>query len=147
MSCKLTAEGLERLKEKKKELRRKRKELNQNPERIKSHGTNNGHILSATERSRIDQRIRDIDRMINNAEIVSEDEIDEEVVSIGCKVKLCFASGYEDIYVVGVSDPHRSNKISLEAPLACIVGKKKGDIVTFKVDKREREVKIANITK
>ena len=101
------------------------------------------------EQAVIETRITEIEKILETAEVISDDEIDTNTVSIGTSVKLEFIDDKEvDTYfIVGrtEADPFE-NRISNESPIAkAILGKKVNDIATVKCDSDDYDVKILEI--
>ena len=101
------------------------------------------------EQAVIEARITEIEKILENVEVISDSEINTDVVSIGTSVKLEFVEDDEtDIYhIVGTTeaDPFE-NKISNESPIAqAIMGKKAGEVATVKCDSDDYNVKIVEI--
>lgn len=151
----LTAEGLKKLEEELEYLKSvKRREV---AERIKvaiGYGDiseNSEYEDAKNEQAFIEGRIITLEKMLRNARIINDDEIDTDVVSIGAKVSL------EDIEfgdtveytIVGTaeSDPSE-NKISNESPVGkAILGKSQGAIVDVNVPAGVIQYKIIDIKK
>jgi transcription elongation factor GreA len=90
------------------------------------------------EQAVIESRITELEKIIETAEVISEDKINTDSVSIGTSVKIEFVDDKEtELYlIVGrtEADPFE-NKISNESPIAqAILGKKVGDIATVKCE-------------
>ncbi len=101
------------------------------------------------EQAVIETRITQLERIIETAEVISEDKISRDKVSIGTSVKIEFVDDKEtEIYlIVGrtEADPFE-NKISNESPIAqAILGKKVGEVATVKCDADDYDVKILEI--
>jgi transcription elongation factor GreA len=102
------------------------------------------------EQAVIESRITELEKIIETAEVISEDKINTDSVSIGTSVKIEFVDDKEtELYlIVGrtEADPFE-NKISNESPIAqAILGKKVGDIATVKCDADDYDVKILEIS-
>ena len=91
----------------------------------------------------IELRIEELEKLLKNAEVVDEDEIDLDKVSIGCQVKVYDVDFDEEMEFKSVGSTEANslqNKISNESPLGkAMIGKKRGDII--KVDFMGNEVK------
>lgn len=96
----------------------------------------------------LESRIKEIDNMLQHAEIINEDDTDIEVVKPGTTVTLLdLADNEEGTYtIVGSFETDPVNgKISNESPLAkAILGHSIGEIVTVAVEE-PYEVKILKI--
>jgi transcription elongation factor GreA len=102
------------------------------------------------EQAIIETRINELEKILEIAEVISEDKIDTHSVSIGTSVKIEFVNDNEtETYlIVGrtEADPFE-NKISNESPIAkAILGKKIGDVATVKCDTDDYDVKILEIS-
>ena len=90
-------------------------------------------IAAKEEQGHIEKRIEEIEKILKNAEVVDEDEIDLEKINVGCKVKL-FDIEYDEeleFNLVGSTEADSlNNKISNESPLGkALIGCKVGEIV------------------
>lgn len=109
----------------------------------------NADYDAARERqAEVEARIKEIDVMLQNAELIDEDDVNLEVVRPGMNVRMLdLADDVENEYVIVGSfetDPD-NGKISNECPLAkAIMGHGVGDVVTVMVEE-PYEVKILEI--
>ncbi|MFC4777247.1 transcription elongation factor GreA [Paenibacillus sp. GCM10023252] len=151
----LTQEGLKKLEEELENLKSvKRREV---AERIKvaiGYGDiseNSEYEDAKNEQAFIEGRIITLEKMLRNARIINNDEIDIDTVSIGSIVTVEDVE-YGDTMeyaIVGTaeSDPLK-NKISNESPVGkAILGKKKGTIVEVNVPAGIIQYKIVDIKK
>ncbi len=149
----LTPEGLKKLEQELDHLKSvRRKEV---AERIKmaiSYGDiseNSEYDDAKNEQAFVEGRIITLEKMLRNARIINDDEVDTEVVGIGSKVTLKDIE-FDDIVeytIVGSaeSDP-AANRISNESPVGrALLGKKKGDRVTVNVPAGVIEYEILDI--
>ena len=85
------------------------------------------------EQRDIELRIEELEKLLKNAEVVVEDEIDLEKINVGCKVKVFEIEEDEEMEfrIVGSTEANSlQNKISNESPVGrALLGKKVGDIV------------------
>ena len=137
----LTQEGLRKLEEELEHLKSvKRREV---AERIKiaiGYGDiseNSEYEDAKNEQAFIEGRIITLEKMLRNARIINNDDVDTDTVSIGSKVLLEDLEFKDQVEytIVGTaeSDPSE-NKISNESPVGkAILGKKKGSIVEVNV--------------
>ena len=100
-----------------------------------------------SEQATTEARIKELEKMLENVEIISDVKTDS--VALGTKVKLEYVGDDEtDEYsIVGSkeADPF-SNKISNESPIAqAILGHKAGDIVNVTSPNGEYQVKVVEI--
>ncbi len=133
----LTYEGLQRLEEELHDLKvNQRKEVAQKIKEARELGdlSENAEYDAAKDEQRdIESRIEEIDKILKNAEVVIEDEVDVDVINIGCKVKI-YDMGFKEelIYkIVGSTEANSlKGKISNESPLGkALLGKKTGEVV------------------
>lgn len=151
----LTQDGLKKLEEELEHLKSvKRREV---AERIKiaiGYGDiseNSEYEDAKNEQAFIEGRIITLEKMLRNARIINNDDVDTDTVSIGSKVILKdIEFGDEVEYtIVGTaeSDPSQ-NKISNESPVGkAILGKAKGSIVDVNVPAGIIQYKIMDITR
>ena len=137
----LTPEGLQRLEDELEHLKSvKRREV---AERIKlaiSYGDiseNSEYEDAKNEQAFIEGRIMTLEKMLRNARIISSDEVDTDMVSIGSTVRLRDIEFDEEVEytIVGSAeaDP-ASNKISNESPVGrALIGKSAGSVVDVSV--------------
>ncbi|MCR5266931.1 MAG: transcription elongation factor GreA [Lachnospiraceae bacterium] len=136
----LTYEGLKKLEDELHDLKVvKRAEVAQKIKEAREQGDlseNSEYDAAKDEQRDIETRIEDIEKILKNAEVVDEDEVDLETVNIGCKVKIRDMENKEDLdfKIVGSTEADiLKNKISNESPVGqALLGKKKG--ATVKVD-------------
>jgi transcription elongation factor GreA len=114
----------------------KRKQIAQKIKEAREQGDlseNAEYDAAKDEQGEIEARIVQLDKILKNAEIIDEDEVDLSSVSIGCKV-LLYDLEYEeevDYAIVGSTeaDPLRG-KLSNESPVGSkLMGAVKGDVV------------------
>lgn len=96
-------------------------------------------------------RIKEIEEILKNAEIVDENEGDSDTVSIGCTVKILDVEFNEEMEfrIVGSTESDAMNgKISNESPVgAAIIGAKAGDTVIANTDDGDIEYKVLEVIK
>ena len=99
----LTYAGLKKLEDELNDLKvNKRKEVAQKIKEAREQGdlSENAEYDAAMDEQRdIEKRIEEIDTILRNAEIVDEDEVAIDVISIGCVVKIL-----DKEYKVGMPD-------------------------------------------
>ncbi len=151
----LTPAGLKKLEEELENLKSvKRKEV---AERIKlaiSYGDiseNSEYEDAKNEQAFVEGRIITLEKMLRNARVIHEEEVDTRVVSIGSTVKVRDVEFDEDIEYVIVgsaeSDP-MENKISNESPVGrTLLGKKVGAKVEVQAPDGKIEYEILEIHK
>ena len=107
----------------------KRKEVAQKIKEAREQGdlSENAEYDAAKDEQRdIELRIEELEKLLKNAEVVVEDEIDVDKINIGCKVKLLDVEYDEEMefFIVGSTEANSlQNKISNEAPVGHADGK------------------------
>ena len=110
----------------------KRKEVAQKIKEAREQGdlSENAEYDAAKD---VELRIEELEKLLKNAEVVVEEEIDVNKINIGCKVKLLDVEYDEEMefYIVGSTEANSlQNKISNEAPVGrALIGKSVGDVV------------------
>ena len=133
----LTYQGLKKLEDELQELKVvRRKEVAAKIKEAREQGdlSENAEYDAAKDEQRdIELRIEELEKLLKNAEVVVEDEIDVDKINIGCKVKLLDVEYDEEMefYIVGSTEANSlQNKISNEAPVGrALIGKSVGDVV------------------
>ncbi len=101
------------------------------------------------EQSDIEARIETLEKLLKNAEVVVEDEIDLDKISIGCKVKLLDVEEDEEMEfrIVGSTEANSlQNKISNESPVGhALLGRKAGETVEVETQAGTIQYKILEI--
>ena len=133
----LTYEGLKKLEDELQDLKVvKRKEVAQKIKEAREQGdlSENAEYDAAKDEQRdIEARIEEIEKILKNAEVVDEDEVDLDKINIGCTVVLYDEEFEEEVEykIVGSTEANSlAGKISNESPLgAALLGKGVGDVV------------------
>ena len=114
----------------------RRKEVAQKIKEAREQGdlSENAEYDAAKDEQRdIELRIEELEKLLKNAEVVVEEEIDVNKINIGCKVKLLDVEYDEEMefYIVGSTEANSlQNKISNEAAVGrALIGKSVGDVV------------------
>ena len=134
----LTYEGLKKLEDELEDLKvNQRKAVAAKIKEAREQGdlSENAEYDAAKDEQRdIEARIEEITAILKNADIVDEDEVDLNRISIGCKVKVLDIEYKEELEVkiVGSTEANSLNgKISNEAPLGkALIGAKVGQKVS-----------------
>ena len=149
----LTYEGLQRLENELQDLKVvKRKEVSQKIKEAREQGdlSENAEYDAAKDEQRdIEARIEEIEKILKNAEVVVEDEVDLDKISVGCTVKVLDME-YEDemeFKIVGSTEASSlQGKISNESPVGhALIGRKKGDVVSVETQAGVIEYKVLDI--
>jgi len=151
----LTYSGLTSLEKELQELKVvKRKEVAEKIKEAREQGdlSENAEYDAAKDEQRdIEARIEEIEKILKNAEVVDEDEIDLKKINVGCKVTVLDLEFDEEIdfRIVGSTETDSlQNKISNESPVGiALIGRKKGDKVRVETGYGVIEYKVLNIQK
>ena len=133
----LTYEGLKKYEEELHDLKVvKRQEV---PHKIKvareqrDLSENAEYDAAKDEQRDLEARIEELEKILKNAEVVVEEEVDLEKINIGCKVKILDIDYNEECEykIVGSTEANSlKGKISNESPVGkALIGKKVGDVV------------------
>ena len=151
----LTSAGLKKLEDELDELIVvKRKEVAQKIKEAREQGdlSENAEYDAAKDEQRdIEARIEEIEKILKNAEIVDEDEVDLGSINIGCQVKILDLEFDEELIykIVGSTEANSlKGKISNESPVGrALLGKKVGDLVTVETQVGTIEYRVLEIQK
>ena len=110
---------------------------------------NEEYDAAKDEQRDIELRIEELEKLLKNAEVVVEDEIDVDKINIGCKVKLLDVE-YDaemEFFIVGSTEANSlQNKISNEAPVGhALMGKSVGDVVDVETQAGVIQYKVLEI--
>ena len=85
------------------------------------------------EQRDIELRIEELEKLLKNAEVVVEEDVDLEKINVGCVVRVYDMEYAEEMEfsIVGSTEANSlQNKISNESPVGhALIGKKVGDVV------------------
>ncbi|HBF39256.1 MAG TPA: transcription elongation factor GreA, partial [Firmicutes bacterium] len=99
----------------------------------------------------IEGRILQLEKMLRNAKVIDGQEINENVVSAGSKVKLIEVNGGQEVeyMIVGSAEADPTNfKISNESPVGrSLMGQKVGKVVNVNVPMGVIQYKIVGLKK
>ncbi len=130
----------------------KRKEVAQKIKEAREQGdlSENAEYDAAKDEQRdIELRIEELEKLLKNAEVVVEDEIDLDKINIGCKVKLLDVEFDEEMefFIVGSTEANSlQNKISNESPVGrALMGKVVGDTVEVETQAGNIQYKVLEI--
>lgn len=149
----LTYEGLKKYEEELQELKVvKRREVAEKIKEAREQGdlSENAEYDAAKDEQRdIEARIEELEKILKNAEVVDEDEVDLEKINIGCKVKILDIEYNEECEykIVGSTEANSlKGKISNESPVGkALIGKKQGDIITVETPAGSLQYKVLEI--
>lgn len=151
----MTYEGLKKLEDELQDLKVvKRKEVSQKIKEAREQGdlSENAEYDAAKDEQRdIEARIEELEKILKNAEVVAEDEVDLDKINVGCVVKVFDVEFDEEIdfKIVGSTEANSlQNKISNESPVgSALIGKKVGDVVIVETQAGTVEYKVLGIEK
>ena len=149
----LTYEGLRKYEDELHDLKVvKRKEVAEKIKEAREQGdlSENAEYDAAKDEQRdIEARIEQIEKILKNAEVVVEDEVDLDKISVGCKVKVLDVEfdEEEEFKIVGSSEANSlGGKISNESPVGkALIGAKVGDTVQVETQAGVIEYKVLEI--
>ena len=97
----------------------------------------------------IEARIEEIEKILKNAEVVVEDEVDLDKISVGCQVKILDCEYDEELEykIVGSTEANSlKGKISNESPVGkALLGAKVGDTVNVETQAGVLQYKVLEI--
>lgn len=151
----LTEEGLKALEDELQDLKvYRRKEVAQKIKEAREQGdlSENAEYDAAKEEQRdIELRIEEIDKILKNAELVTDDDVDASVINIGCTVRIKDLEFDDEMEykIVGSTEANSlKGKISNESPVGkALIGAKVGQKVEVETPSGVVEYKILEITK
>lgn len=149
----LTYAGLKQLEDELHDLKvNRRKEVAQKIKEAREQGdlSENAEYDAAKDEQRdIEARIEELEKILKNAEVVDEEEVDLDKINVGCKVKLFDVDMDEEIIysIVGSTEANSlSGKISNESPVGrALIGARKGDSVMVETPAGEFEYRVLEI--
>ncbi|MCL1882256.1 MAG: transcription elongation factor GreA [Defluviitaleaceae bacterium] len=149
----LTYEGLKKLEEELHELKVvRRKDVAAKIKEARGQGDlseNAEYDAAKDEQAEIEARIALVEKILRNAEVIDEEDLDQDNVSIGSKVRVLDMEYNEEVeyLIVGSTeaDP-MGGRISNESPLGvALLSKKCGDTVTVDAPQGALQYKILQI--
>ena len=149
----LTYTGLKALENELEELKVvRRKEVAQKIKEAREQGdlSENAEYDAAKDEQRdIETRIEEIEKILKNADVVDEEEVELDKISVGCTVLLYDEEFEEEVEykIVGSTEANSlSGKISNESPLGrALLGKAVGDEVVVEAQAGTMEYKVLKI--
>ncbi|GAB5613938.1 transcription elongation factor GreA [Faecalimonas hominis] len=149
----LTYAGLKKLEEELENLKVvKRKEVAGKIKEAREQGdlSENAEYDAAKDEQRdIEVRIEELEKILKNAEVVVEDEVDLDKISIGCTVTV-YDNEFEEemeFKIVGSTEANSlEGKISNESPVGkALIGRKVDDVVEVETQAGVMEYKVLKI--
>ena len=149
----ITYAGLKQYEDELQDLKvNRRREIAQKIKEAREQGdlSENAEYDAAKDEQRdIELRIEELEKLLKNAEVVVEEEIDLDKISIGCKVKVYDADYDEEMEfrIVGSTEANSlQNKISNESPVGqALLGKGVGDTVDVETQAGISQYKVLEI--
>ena len=149
----LTYEGLKKYEEELQDLKVvKRREVAQKIKEAREQGdlSENAEYDAAKDEQRdIEARIEELEKILKNAEVVDEDEVDLERINIGCKVKILDVEYNDELEykIVGSTEANSlKGKISNESPVGkALIGAKVGDVINVETPAGVFQYKVLGI--
>ena len=149
----LTYAGLKKLEDELHDLKVvKRKEVAGKIKEAREQGdlSENAEYDAAKDEQRdIEARIEEIEKILKNAEVVVEDEVDMDKVSVGCKIRVIDLEYDEamELKIVGSTEANSlQGKISNESPVGkALIGARKNDIVNVEMPAGVMRYKVLSI--
>jgi len=151
----LTSKGMAALEEELQELKVvRRKEIAQKIKEAREQGdlSENAEYDAAKDEQRaIETRIEELEKIIKNSEVISEDNMNHTVVNIGSTVEF-YDRSYDEIITYTIVGSTESNiikgLISNESPLgAALIGSRVGEVVEVESPEGINQYEIRNITR
>ncbi len=151
----ITKEGLKKLEDELEYLKTvKRKEITEKIKVALSYGDlreNSEYDEAKNEQAFAEGRIVLLEAKLRNAELINEDEIPKDIVSIGAtvKVKDYEYDEIEEFHIVGSTEANPMEfKISNESPVgSALIGKKVGEIVEVQVPNGINKFEVLEISR
>lgn len=149
----LTYEGLKRYEDELEDLKvRRRKEVAQKIKEARELGdlSENAEYDAAKDEQRdIEARIEELEKILKNAEVVLDEEVDSSKINVGCTVTLFDMEFEEELtyHIVGSSEANSlENKISNESPVGkALIGAKKNQVVEVETEAGSIKFKVLGI--
>ena len=150
----LTYTGLKKLEDELENLKVvKRKEVAGKIKEAREQGdlSENAEYDAAKEQRDIEARIEELEKILKNAEVVVEDDVDLDTINIGCTVDVYDKEFEEEIVfqLVGSTEANSlEGKISNESPVGkALIGKKVGDVVAVETQAGVIEYEVLKINR
>lgn len=151
----ITSESVRKYEEELNNLKEvKRHEIAQKIKEAREQGdlSENAEYDAAKDEQRdIESRIEYLEKLLKNVEVIDEEEVDTETVSVGCCVKIRDMETKEDLEYK-LDAPTEANPlkgiISYESPVgAALLGKKVKDTVVVEAPSGDLKFKVLSISK
>lgn len=151
----LTYAGLKKYEEELSDLKvYRRKEVAQKIKEAREQGdlSENAEYDAAKEEQRdIELRIEELENLLRNAEVVVEDEVELDKISVGCMVKVYDIEFEEELEfrIVGSTEANSlQNRISNESPVGkALLGRRIGETVTVETQAGDIAYRVLDINR
>lgn len=151
----ITYEGLKALEDELHDLKvNRRREVAQKIKEAREQGdlSENAEYDAAKEEQRdIELRIEEVDKILKNAEVVDDNDVDSNVINVGCTVKIMDMEFKEEMEykIVGSTEANSlKGRISNESPVGkALIGAQKGDTVEVETPAGMIQYKIVDFHK
>ena len=147
----LTYAGLKKYEDELQDLKvNRRREIAQKIKEAREQGdlSENAEYDAAKDEQR-DIRIEELEKLLKNAEVVVEDEVNLDKINVGCIVKVYDVDFDEEMEfkLVGSTEANSlENKISNESPVGhALIGKRVGDVVDVETQSGIIQYKVLDI--
>lgn len=149
----LTLEGLKTLEDELQDLKvNRRSEVAEKIKEAREQGdlSENAEYDAAKDEQRdIEARIEEIEKILKNAEVVADEDVDLNKISIGCRVKILDMEFNDELVyrIVGSTEANSlKGKISNESPVGrALIGAKKGQTIEVETQVGVLKYKILEI--
>lgn len=150
---KITDDGLKKLEEELEYLKTEgRADIAEKIKVARGYGDlseNSEYDEAKNEQAKVVSRIAELEELISNAQIISETEIQEDVINLGSVVQVHDFAFDEDIeyYIVGSNEANPLlGRISDLSPIgSAMLGHRAGDEVLFEAPNGEAKIKILSV--
>ncbi len=150
---KYTKEGFQKLQDEYELLTKvKREEVKKAIAEARSFGDlseNSEYDEARNEQAKIESRIKELEELIQNAEVSSDDDMDEDVVGLGSFVKVETNGRVVDYSIVGSNEANPfENKISDMSLIGkSLLGKRAGDNIEVKTNAGQVVIKVLDVSR
>ena len=147
----LTYAGLKKYEDELQDLKvNRRREIAQKIKEAREQGdlSENAEYDAAKDEQRdIELRIEELEKLLKNAEVVVEDEVNLDKINVGCIVKVYDVDEEMEFKLVGSTEANSlENKISNESPVGhALIGKRVGDVVDVETQSGVIQYKVLDI--
>ena len=146
----LTYAGLKKYEDELQDLKvNRRREIAQKIKEAREQGDLSENAEYDAAKDDIELRIEELEKLLKNAEVVVEDEVNLDKINVGCIVKVYDVDFDEEMEfkLVGSTEANSlENKISNESPVGhALIGKRVGDVVDVETQSGIIQYKVLDI--